>query len=326
MPDSGVRRRQIQHAVLRWMYEHLLRTPSGRGLPGQQDLEDFDWQEVQYEMRRLDGDGFLEGERHMERITARGIEYLQDLGGGTILEGHLRQAALATLYEADRHHGPSARHGSSSVAEALSEPENVVSAILHYLEDSGLIEVESTMGSRFRWVRITARGMAKHEAVSSAGGDWAVSTTSPTASHEFVFGPGEESQAARLLRDITEVARREILIVDPYARAGIVSRLCHVPVGVKVRILTGDSMVSENYASALQACPKLDVEIRALPRSTLQFHDRYIVVDHADAWAWGHSFHDGGKSKHTVAQIRPVNRDRVLADFENKWPTAQVLV
>jgi hypothetical protein len=168
--------------------------------------------------------------------------------------------------------------------------------------------------------------MAKHEAIESAGGDWASSTTSPTDSHEFVFGPNEEAQAARLLRDVTEVARAEILIVDPYARAGLISKLRHVPAGVKVRILTSDSMVTEDYAAALQACSGLDIEVRALPKKDLLYHDRYIVVDESDAWGWGHSFHDAGKTKHTVAQIRPVNRDRVITDFQQKWPTAQVIV
>lgn len=322
---SDVKRRQVQAAILKWMYDWILESPATWALPEEGDIEGFDFKDVQYELRRLDGDGFLEGD-HYKKITARGMEYLQDLGGDTVLGGDLRQRILAALYEKDREEGPHARSSGQSLAESLSESANVIGAALYYLKDSGLIDLQSVSGSYFRSVRINPRGMAKHEALQSSSGDWAASTTSPTDGHEFVFGPDEEAEADRLLRDVTEVARTEILVVDPYARAGIVAKLQNVPSGVNVKVLTSDRMAKEDYASALQAYPRLGIKIRALPSNALEFHDRYIIVDGNDAWAWGHSFHDAGKTKHTVAQIRPVNRDLVSRDFQQKWPTAKVLL
>jgi hypothetical protein len=322
---SEVKRRQIQCAILKWMYEKLLQCASMWSLPGDGDIAGFDWADVQYELRRLDGDGFISG-NHLKRITARGIDYLQDLGVETLLAGDSRERVLAALYDTDRRQGPNARVNTKSLAESLSESEIAIGVVLHYLEDSGLIDVQGTLADRFWGVRINPRGMAKHEAMQAAGSGWASLTTSPTDGHEFVFGPNEEKEAARLLRDVTEVARSQLLIVDPYARAGIISRLGYVPKGVKIMVLTSDGMSGEDYQTELQAHPHLDIEIRVLPKATLQFHDRYVIVDENDAWGWGHSFHDAGKTKHTVAQIRPVNRDRIIADFQTKWQAGKVVV
>jgi hypothetical protein len=307
------------------MYDNLASSASMWSLPDEGDIDGFEWDDVQYELRRLDGDGFIDG-NHLKRITARGIDLLEDLGGHTILASDIRERVLAALYEMDRMEGPHARTNTEGIAEALDLSTSEAGVALHYLEGSGLIDVTGAMSDRFSGIKITARGMAKHEAIEASGGRWASSTTSPSDGHEFVFGPGEEAEAARLLRDVTEVARGEVVIIDPYARAGIVSKLQHVPKGVVVKVLTGDSMAKEPYGVQLQAHPDLSMELRVLPKSDLEFHDRYIIVDGEDSWAWGHSFHDAGKTKHTVAQLRPVNRDRILAEFQQKWPKASVIV
>jgi len=319
------KRKLVQCAVLQWMYDKLADSASMWALPDEGDIGGFDWSDVQYELRRLDGDGFIDG-NHLKRITARGMDLLKDLGGETILDGDLRQRILVALYEMDRMDGPHARANTQNIADALNVSSSEASLGLHYLEGSGLIDVSGVLSDRFWGVKINPRGMAKHEAIAASGGGWASSTTGPSDGHEFVFGPGEEMEAARLLRDVTEVARSEITIIDPYARAGIVSKLQHVPQGVVVKILTGDNMAKEPYATELQAHPKLSLELRVLPKADHEFHDRYIIVDGKDAWAWGHSFHDAGKTKHTVAQLRPINRDRILTEFQRKWPKGSVIV
>lgn len=322
---SEVKRRQIQRAILQWLYEMLLQSASTWAQPQEGDIPGFDWKDVQYELRRLEGDGLIEGER-LKRITAHGIEYLEELGGETILSGDLREIVLSALYEIDREEGPYAYTDAENLSQDLTVPESEIGVALHYLEDSGFIDVQSTLSGRFFRVHINPRGMAKHEAIRASGGGWASSGAGSTRGHEFVFGPNEEAEAARLFRDVTEVARTEVLIVDPFARSGIISKLQHVPKGVKIRILTSSSMATEDYTAELQSYPGLDIEIRVLPKGDLEFHDRYIIVDDDDAWGWGHSFHDAGKTKHTVAQIRPVNRDRILMDFRQKWPKGRVVV
>ena len=319
------KRRLLQRAVLQWMYDKLADSTSIWALPEGGDIEGFDWSDVQYEVRRLNGDGFIDG-NHLKRITARGMDLLKELGGETVLDGDLRQRILTILYEMDRKDGPHACENVQGIADALNVSSTEVGLGLHYLEGAGLIDVSGVLSDRFWGVKINPRGMAKHEAIAASGGGWASSTTSPSDGHEFVFGPGEELEAARLLRDVTEVARSEIVIIDPYARAGIVSKLQYVPQGVLVKILTGDNMSKQPYAAELQAHPKLSLELRVLPKADHEFHDRYIIVDGDDAWAWGHSFHDAGKTKHTVAQLRPVNRDVVLAEFQRKWPKGSVIV
>lgn len=322
---SQPKRKQVQRAVLQWMYDKLAASASMWALPDEGDIEGFDWSDVQYELRRLDGDGFIDG-KHLKRITARGMDLLQDLEGETILDRDIRECILAALYDIDRKDGPHARANTQSIAEALDISTSEAGLGLHYLDGSGLIDVNGVKSDRFWGVKINARGMAKHEAIETSRGGWASSTTSPSDGHEFVFGPGEEAEAARLLRDVTEVARSEVIIIDPYARAGIVSKLQHVPKGVVVKVLTGDNMANEPYAAELQAHPDLAMELKVWPKAGHEFHDRYIIVDSKDAWAWGHSFHDAGKTKHTVAQLRPVNRDRILTEFQKKWPKGLVIV
>jgi hypothetical protein len=66
---------------------------------------------------------------------------------------------------------------------------------------------------------------------------------------------------------------------------------------------------------------------RHLPstKSDWAFHDRYVIRDQEYGWTWGSSFHDSGEKQHTPTELRPINLNRILADFNAAWPRAAVV-
>jgi hypothetical protein len=104
------------------------------------------------------------------------------------------------------------------------------------------------------------------------------------------------------VRKLIELAKVDILFVDPYLDAEFVARyLSCVPDGTSVRLLARERVASLVPAVALfVAQSKIPIEVRTAPG----FHDRYIIVDGAMCYQSGASFKDGAKrTPTTLTQI-----------------------
>jgi len=100
------------------------------------------------------------------------------------------------------------------------------------------------------------------------------------------------------VRRIVELAKQDLLFVDPYLDADFVSRyLSHVSKGVTVRLLAREKLATLLPAVDLFTRQSgLTIQVR----SALHFHDRYLFADNNSCFQSGASFKDGAKSAPTT--------------------------
>ena len=105
------------------------------------------------------------------------------------------------------------------------------------------------------------------------------------------------------LRKIIEMAKSDILFVDPYLDAEFVSNyLPHVTANVPVRLLTHDKKLKTLLPAAQMfvAQNQTTLEIRSTP----DIHDRFVFINENECYQSGASFKDGAKkAPTTITQI-----------------------
>jgi hypothetical protein len=126
------------------------------------------------------------------------------------------------------------------------------------------------------------------------------------------------------VRKLVELAKSDILFVDPYLDADFVSRyLPSVTQGASIRLLAREKMASLVPAATLfgqQSSARVEV------RSASNFHDRYLFVDKAMCYQSGASFKDGAKkAPTTLTQITDAFQ-AVQTTYETLWSGATVHV
>ena len=124
------------------------------------------------------------------------------------------------------------------------------------------------------------------------------------------------------LRQVIELARTDLLFVDPYLDAEFVARyLPFATTGCTVRLLGREKLPALVAAVGLFAQQhQLAISVRSTPA----LHDRYLIVDGAACYQSGASFKDGAKKAGTtLTQITdafaPV-RDTYEALWTNATP------
>ena len=122
------------------------------------------------------------------------------------------------------------------------------------------------------------------------------------------------------LRKLIELARSDLLIVDPYLDAEFVSRyLPHVASGTKVRMLARERVSSLKPAvEAYKAQSGISIEVRTVGG----FHDRYLFVDQQACYQSGSSFKDGAKKAPTILVQILDAFSGVQSTYEQLWQTA----
>ena len=140
----------------------------------------------------------------------------------------------------------------------------------------------------------------------------ATGPTSVVVEAEAVFDYFDE------VRGKIELARRDILFVDPYLSAEFVSRyLPHVVSGVKTRLLTSDPRHLATLLPAVELFVKqhgASIEIR----SSQNLHDRFVFIDGSECYQSGASFKDGAKKA-------PVTLTQITDAFTAMWQTYETI-
>ena len=109
-------------------------------------------------------------------------------------------------------------------------------------------------------------------------------------SHGMVFDYFDE------IRKIIELAKQDLLFVDPYLDAEFISRyLPQVPVGVNTRLLARES------------------------------HDRYLLVDRNACYQSGASFKDGARSAPTTLTQITDAFGAMLTTYEDLWSHSTIV-
>lgn len=124
------------------------------------------------------------------------------------------------------------------------------------------------------------------------------------------------------VRKIIELAKQDLLFVDPYLDAEFVSRyLSHVSKGVTIRLLARERLTTLLPAVDLFA-KQLGCTIEV--RSAQHFHDRYVFIDRNACYQSGASFKDGAKSAPTMLNQITDACTAMLQTYDDKWSKAKI--
>lgn len=124
------------------------------------------------------------------------------------------------------------------------------------------------------------------------------------------------------IRKVIELAKQELLFIDPFLDAEFVSRyLPHVAAGVTTRLLAREKLPTLLPAvDAFVQQHKSKIEVRSAPG----FHDRYLIADQTACYQSGASFKDGGKSTPTTLTQITDAFAAVLATYTDLWSRAKI--
>ena len=124
------------------------------------------------------------------------------------------------------------------------------------------------------------------------------------------------------IRKTIEVAKRDVLFIDPYLDAEFVSRyLGHITPGVTTRLLAREKLPTLLPAvDAFVQQFKMKIEVR----SASNFHDRYVFIDGVACYHSGASFKDGAKSAPTTLTQITDAFAALSKTYEDLWNGAKI--
>jgi len=316
---------KLHREILSYIYEEmkddLRRDADLRELV--EEFDDFDMDELRYHIERLQDNRQVEYRgQYSVRITAEGVEKLDGEGYETLLDTDLRYEILRRAYEEDRG-GPHVFIDGDALFEELDASEEEINRNLWYLSEKGFID-RSGISNDFR---LEGEARDRYEQYRDEG--IPIPRTHPLQRYtQHTIEQGDREKAENVFRDIVEVAREEVIIVDTYAKGRLYNLMeRHIPSVVDVKILMSDREVDEenielyrDYAAGKEG----DVELRYLDyREDYPFHSREVIRDREAGWVWDHTFADAGDRHHTISQLRPVNLENDLEAFDEAWEEAE---
>lgn len=140
-------------------------------------------------------------------------------------------------------------------------------------------------------------------------------------------GPNESEKARNLFRDVVEVARETITIIDWYFKAPAFELFNEVPDAVDIEILTSGRAFDDETEYRDMVAEFADgrsgaVDVRYVEYYDFEarlFHARYLIRDEIEGWTWDQSFKDAGTTQHPISQVRPVNLESTMETFQEAW-------
>jgi hypothetical protein len=128
---------------------------------------------------------------------------------------------------------------------------------------------------------------------------------------------GSQHDAYVELRKIVQLAKSDMLIVDPYVDETLWELLTNMQPAVKLRILT-QQMKKDFRLEARKFSAQHGNAIEV--RTTCKYHDRFIVQDNQRCWHIGASIKDAGNKAFAFSQLlRPELVKFVITDVETEW-------
>lgn len=145
----------------------------------------------------------------------------------------------------------------------------------------------------------------------------------PEGSREGLFLQGRPFDALRRVGKILAAAKGSIILIDAYIDESVLDLISAKAPGVTVEILTDKLPPAVKvYAAAFNR------EHGGLSiRSSRVFHDRFLIVDHADFYHLGQSVKDAGKRGGMFSRVEePTILDGVRALWATAWSAATPVV
>lgn len=152
-------------------------------------------------------------------------------------------------------------------------------------------------------------------------------TTQDALVAEVFFPPNSHYDAYTSLRGVFAAAKTELVIVDAWLGATVLSTLRAIaPPALRVRFLTVARNLRPDFKVELEAFRKQMTGVQIEVRETSDFHDRFAVVDHARCFHIGASIKDAGSRAFMVSEIEdPSNLATLTQTVETAWQAGQPL-
>lgn len=330
---------KISKEILKTLYDHfneeIIRSMRGEEL--YQALEQFSKDDIAYVAERIDQKYVDIGKGMSSRIpriqiTAEGIDRLFQLGCETLLDEDTRYKILKILYNFDREHPREILEREDLIEELEAEPLEIDKNIW-YLKEKRLVETKGGgAGEFYHLIQITRRGRDKYETYQNDGLE-IPSTGQFIQIQQTTIGPNEHEKAKNLFRDFVELAKEQVIVIDPFARQGLYTDLLKfIPSLVAIRVITSNQVATkEKYKETVENFIEEHekTEVRYLNKGEQNgwpFHGRSVIRDREEGWAWDHSFHDAGHTQHTVSEIKPVNLEKILDTFDQAWEKGRSVI
>jgi hypothetical protein len=145
----------------------------------------------------------------------------------------------------------------------------------------------------------------------------------PLEQSQIYLPAGSQRDAYVELRKIVQLAKQDMLIVDPYVDETLWELLTNVLPTVKIRVLT--EQMKEDFrleGRKFSAQHGNAIEVR----TTSNYHDRFIIEDAQRCWHIGASIKDAGNKTFAFSELlRPELVKFVVADVENQLSSAAVV-
>ncbi|MFC1890596.1 hypothetical protein ACFL4G_12660 [Thermodesulfobacteriota bacterium] len=136
---------------------------------------------------------------------------------------------------------------------------------------------------------------------------------------ELFFPDGSHHDAYIHIREILQSAAEEVDIIDPYIDGStlILLTACAKP-GMQFRLLT--SKHPPDLALEAEKWRKQQADNVLEIRTTMEFHDRFIVIDRTQCWHSGASIKDAGNKVFMLSQLEDEdNRVALLQLIQRSW-------
>ena len=123
---------------------------------------------------------------------------------------------------------------------------------------------------------------------------------SHTESSQKIFYDGQIYDAFSLLASLIQKATRDIILIDGYVDIGTLNLLAKKQTGVAVEIHTFSNtrLTAADIAKFNSQYPTLTV------KHTNAFHDRFLILDHSEAYHIGASLKDAGKKCFAITLLQ----------------------
>jgi hypothetical protein len=143
---------------------------------------------------------------------------------------------------------------------------------------------------------------------------------------EYVFPEGTQWEAYKAVKQILQLAKLEVFIVDNYMSDDVLDMVAALSPKIKVRLLT--SKVDADFKVAVSRFrsqyAQHELEVR---RHSAEIHDRTISIDNAQWYALGHSLKGLGGKLSLINKLEDVNAIQILRNtLEKVWIAAAVIV
>ncbi len=132
-----------------------------------------------------------------------------------------------------------------------------------------------------------------------------------------VYGPRQQYDFLRDLKDVILGAQQEVFIVDPYFD-GLSFETYLAPLGsnCSIRVLCGK--LAAEVAGHIRAF-EAQHGIRPQLRKSRSLHDRLVIIDGEDCWVVGGSIKDAGTKPTYLVPLQPAIAPAKVQIYEDIW-------